>query len=171
MSDFIYISGPPLELIFQLFFAWILGFFLGLERWHLGKAAGARTFSLVASGACLFTVISKFGFSGAFDPSRVASQIVVGIGFMGMGVIIHHGTEIKGLTTAAGLWVAAGIGTAVGAGLYYLALTASIITFIVFSVVRVFDLETKLEKLIFSETREKREKDSWLTKLIKRDDK
>lgn len=155
------ISAPWIEIFFQMFLAWILGFMIGLERWHLGKEAGARTFSLVALGASLFTIVSKFGFSGGFDPSRVASQVVVGIGFLGMGVIIHHGTEVKGLTTAAGLWVVSGIGMAAGAGLYYVALFSGLMTLIVLSVVRVLDVEAKIERLIFGEARKRDEDDKW----------
>lgn len=157
-----------LEIFFQLFFSLALGFLIGLERWHLGKAAGARTFSLVALGATLFTIVSRYGFAGDFDPSRVASQVVVGIGFIGMGVIIHHGLEIRGLTTAASLWVAAAIGVCVGAQLYYVALASALIAFIVLSVVRILDVETKLEDILFSETSKRhKKKQSWLTRFLK----
>lgn len=157
-----------LEIFFQLFFSLALGFLIGLERWHLGKAAGARTFSLVSLGATLFTIVSRSGFRGDFDPSRMAAQVVVGIGFIGMGVIIHHGLEVRGLTTASSLWVAAAIGVCVGVQLYYVALASALIAFIVLSVVRILDVEAKLEDVLFSETREDHsQKQNWLTRFFK----
>lgn len=88
---------------------------LGLEREVTGKAAGLRTHAMVGLGAALFTVLSQHAFSSA-DSSRVAAQIVSGIGFLGAGAIFRSGALVKGLTTAAGLWAAAAIGMAAGAG-------------------------------------------------------
>lgn len=97
---------------------------LGLEREVTGKAAGLRTHSMVGLGAALFTLLSIEGFD-APDPSRVAAQIVSGIGFLGAGAIFRSGALIQGLTTAAGLWAAAAVGMAAGSGEYQLALLAT----------------------------------------------
>lgn len=110
------------QIFYQLFLAFLLGALLGFEREWRRKAAGLRTYSLVALGACLFTIISLYGFRGVgaagLDPSRIASQVVVGIGFIGAGVIFSKGDVVRGLTTAAGLWLSAAIGVAVGVELY-----------------------------------------------------
>ena len=107
---------------------------VGLEREFRERAAGLRTHIMVGVGSALFTLVSAYGFnaflqSGASvvraDPSRVAAQIVTGIGFLGAGAILRQGLSIRGLTTAAGLWVAAAIGMAVGAGYYSAALIAT----------------------------------------------
>lgn len=116
------VSPETTQIFFQLFLAFLLGAFLGFEREWRRKAAGLRTYSLVALGACLFTIISIYGFretgASGFDPSRIASQIVTGIGFIGAGVIFTRGDITRGLTTAAGLWLSAAIGVAVGTGMY-----------------------------------------------------
>ncbi len=97
---------------------------LGIEREVTGKAAGLRTHSMVGLGAALFTLLSEHAFD-ALDPSRVAAQIVSGIGFLGAGAIFRSGALIKGLTTAAGLWAAAAVGMAAGSGEYAIALLAT----------------------------------------------
>jgi len=135
---------PDLEIIFQLVLAAVIGLVLGFEREYIGKPAGMRTYALVTLGATIFTIISKYGFSdvgGTVDPSRVAAQIVTGIGFLGAGVIIFRGVKVEGLTTASGLWVSAAIGMAIGASMYSVAITAAIIAFIVMVVMRRFDIE------------------------------
>lgn len=133
------------EIIFQLVLAAAFGLILGIEREFIGKPAGMRTYALVSLGAATFTIISKYGFSdavgGDFDPSRVAAQIVTGIGFLGAGVIIFRGVKVEGLTTASGLWVSAAIGMAVGAGMYAVAAVACAIAFIVIVIMRRFDIE------------------------------
>jgi putative Mg2+ transporter-C (MgtC) family protein len=115
----------------RLFAAAALTGAVGLERELRERAAGLRTHMLVGVGSALFTLVSAYGFnaflqSGAnvvrADPSRIAAQIVTGIGFLGAGAIIRQGLSIRGLTTAAGLWVAAAIGMAVGAGYWSAAL-------------------------------------------------
>jgi putative Mg2+ transporter-C (MgtC) family protein len=104
---------------------------IGLERELRERAAGLRTHMLVGVGSALFTIVSAYAWSDftfnralgtAFDPTRIAAQIVTGIGFLGAGAIIRQGLSIRGLTTAAGLWVAAAIGMAVGAGYWPAAL-------------------------------------------------
>src|SRR3989344_4948720 len=112
-------SQQNLEIFGQLLLAVFLGAAIGIERELARKTAGMRTFALVAMGAALFSIISKFAFTEfwgvpGFDPSRIASQVVVGIGFLGAGIIIFKESRLQGLTTAAGLWVSAAIGMAVG---------------------------------------------------------
>ncbi|NOK22303.1 MgtC/SapB family protein [Corallococcus carmarthensis] len=118
----------PQVLIGRLVLATLLGGVLGVEREARSQAAGLRTHTLVALGACCFTLSSVYteellrtgaNPSGTqTDISRIASQIVVGIGFLGAGVILRHGTSVRGLTTAANLWVTAAVGLACGLGLY-----------------------------------------------------
>jgi len=121
------------DVIFRLLAAMVLGGVLGLEREFAGKMAGLRTYSLISVGSALFVIVSQLvskNFVGVttFDPLRVASQIVVGIGFVGAGLVIFREAEHRpaGITTAAGLWVAAGIGMAAGFGLYWVALFGTI---------------------------------------------
>ncbi len=110
-----------------------LGIVLGLERQRSNKDAGLRTYALVAAGAALFTVLSIEGFPGS-DTSRVAAQIVTGIGFLGAGLIFRQGASVQGLTTAAGLWSVAAIGMAAGTGLWGLALVVTAIVLLVLKV-------------------------------------
>jgi len=109
----------------RLGLAFLLGSLLGLERELRGQSAGLRTHLLVSLGSCLFTLSSIYaalplaggGFQGAeADITRIASQVVVGIGFLGGGAILRHGTSVRGLTTAANLWLTASIGMAAGLG-------------------------------------------------------
>ena len=129
--------GPEnLEIFGQLVLAVLLGGAIGFERKLAKKTAGIRTFALVALGSALFVIIPNIVFSdipegASLDPSRMASQIVVGIGFLGAGLIVLQKDRVKGLTTAAGLWVSAAIGVAVGYKLYALASFATILTIIV----------------------------------------
>src|SRR4051794_33486755 len=113
----------------------VLAFFIGWERERSGRPAGIRTHMLVVVGVILFTEVSK-GFPGA-DPSRVAAQIVTGIGFLGAGTILRNGLEIKGLTTAASIWAAAGIGMCVSLGGAYMliAIAATVLALITLAVV------------------------------------
>ena len=110
-----------------------LGIVLGLERQRSNKDAGLRTYALVAAGAALFTVLSIEGFPGS-DTSRVAAQIVTGIGFLGAGLIFRQGASVQGLTTAAGLWSVAAIGMAAGTGLWGLAIVVTLIVLLVLKV-------------------------------------
>jgi putative Mg2+ transporter-C (MgtC) family protein len=111
-----------LELLGRLVVAAALGGAIGAERELNDQAAGLRTHMLLTIGACLFTLISAYGFGGGIgtDPSRLAAQIVTGIGFLGGGAIVRHGLTVKGLTTAASIWATASVGVAVGAGDYVL---------------------------------------------------
>jgi putative Mg2+ transporter-C (MgtC) family protein len=132
-----------LEIILRLVLATIIGVILGVEREYVGKPAGMRTYALVTLGSAVFTIISIYGFSdseGIIDASRVAAQIVTGIGFLGAGLIIVRGEKVEGLTTATGLWVSAAIGMAIGAGMYIVAVSAAILAFIVMVVMRKFSI-------------------------------
>lgn len=100
---------------------------IGYERESARKAAGLRTFTLVGVGAAVFSVVSIIGFSGP-DQSRIAAQIVTGVGFLGAGAIFRDGAFVSGLTTAAGLWVVASIGMAAGSGSYELAVVGTVVT-------------------------------------------
>ena len=97
---------------------------IGYERESARKSAGLRTHTLVGIGAAVFTIVSIVGFPGS-DSSRVAAQIVTGVGFLGAGAIFREGTYVTGLTTAAGLWVVAALGMAAGSGSYWVAVTGT----------------------------------------------
>jgi len=107
-----------LQLAGRLVVGLVLGAVIGLEREFHRQPAGFRTHSLVALGSALFTIVSAYGFTGSsVDPTRIAAQIVSGIGFIGAGTILQHRGNIRGLTTAASLWSVAAVGMAAGAGL------------------------------------------------------
>lgn len=112
---------PNWEFITRLLVAGLVGGLIGFERELRAKDAGLRTHFLVALGSALFMLISQyaFGAAGKFDASRVAAQVVSGIGFIGAGTIIFQKNMVRGLTTAAGLWVTAALGLACGAGMYW----------------------------------------------------
>ena len=123
------LNPETIQMIYQLTLAAFLGMLVGFEREYRGKPAGLRTYMLVAVGAALFTIMSVESSLGApyFDPSRIASQVVVGIGFIGGGLILLKGDRLEGLTTAAGLWATAAVGMAVGFGFYALAIYATVL--------------------------------------------
>ena len=114
----------------QVLLAAALGAGVSWQREHIGKAAGSRTFALVSMGSTIFTLLSLHAF-GPTDTSRVAAQILTGIGFIGAGTIIHKAGGIEGLTTAACLWAMAAIGMAVGAGWYWEAIIAAAVMFLI----------------------------------------
>lgn len=127
------------DLIIRLLLAAGLGGIIGLERERAHKVAGLRTHSLVAMGSALLSIVSMHGFSdvasdSAFDPSRIISNIIVGIGFIGGGAILRQGPRIMGTTTAATLWLVAAIGIAVGIGFTAAALAAAAIGYLVLTV-------------------------------------
>lgn len=115
-----------IEIIARLFLALICSAVIGFERESAQKEAGFRTHILVGVGAAIFTIVSIIGFEGG-DESRVAAQIVTGVGFLGAGAIFKEGATVKGLTTAAGLWVVAAVGMAAGSGSVTVAITGTII--------------------------------------------
>ena len=141
------------EFIIRLLMALAMGFLLGLERELTNKYAGLRTHILVCLGACIFTLLSIYGFptyaqgdnvlinnaTGIRDTSRVAAQIVTGIGFIGAGTVLRNGPMVFGLTTAATLWIAASIGMACGAGMYGIAFISTILSVAVLTLIRIFE--------------------------------
>ena len=135
------------NLILRLFLAGLMGGFIGLEREFRAKEAGLRTHFVVALGSALFMIISQYAFMGRFDAARVAAQVVSGIGFIGAGVIIFQKNVVRGVTTAAGLWVAAAIGLACGAGMYAVALAASLMTALCLEMMHFFHIRYG-EKLV-----------------------
>jgi putative Mg2+ transporter-C (MgtC) family protein len=127
------------ELTLRIGLAAALGASIGLERELREREAGLRTHLLVALGAALFTIVSAYAWSGwsfsnrsgiVFDPTRIAAQIVTGVGFLGAGAIIRQGLTVRGLTTAATLWAVAAIGMAVGAGYYAAAVITTIVVIV-----------------------------------------
>jgi len=152
--------GLALELneqILRLFLALLLGSVVGMEREYIQQSAGLRTHILVCLGATIFTMISIsditsgvvlghtaalgnpsdtiMGYRMVRDPARIASQIVVGIGFIGGGAVLRHGANVRGLTTAASLWVMASIGMLIGVGSYQLAVVATFVSFLVLFII------------------------------------
>lgn len=132
------------EIILRLGVAVGLGMLIGLERILVHKEAGMKTHALVSMGSAIFVIISemimvKYGGSGGLDPTRIASQIIVGIGFLGAGSIILQGNKLFGLTTASGLWVTAGIGMAAGFGFFYLSTLATLAVLFILVVVYIFE--------------------------------
>lgn len=129
------------EVALRLAIAAVAGALVGVERELRDQAAGLRTHMLVGVGACLFTIVSAYGFDAVvagrfadsthrYDVTRVASNIVTGVGFLGAGAIIRHGLSVRGLTTAASLWVTAAVGTAVGVGMYWATVVSIFITIV-----------------------------------------
>lgn len=125
------------ELVGRLAFSALLGSLIGFERERLSWAAGLRTHMLVCVGATLIMIVSAYGFNDvlapgvSLDPSRMAAQVVSGVGFLGAGAIMARGEVVRGLTTAASVWSVAGIGLAVGGGLYIPAVAATVIILII----------------------------------------
>lgn len=118
----------------RLFVAGAMGVLIGLEREYRAKEAGYRTHFLVALGSALMMIVSQYGFMEVLktdlirlDPSRIAAQVVSGIGFIGAGTIILQKQIVRGLTTAAGIWATSGIGLAVGAGMYAVGISAALL--------------------------------------------
>lgn len=126
-----------LDFVFRLAVAGLLGALIGLEREFRAKEAGLRTHFLVAVGSALMMIVSKYGFFDllskdhtSFDPSRVAAQVVSGVGFLGAGTIILQRHVVRGLTTAAGIWATSGIGLTVGAGMYVIGISGTVLALI-----------------------------------------
>jgi putative Mg2+ transporter-C (MgtC) family protein len=111
----------PMEFVWQILLAAFVGALTGIERDLTGRPSGVRTHIVICVSSCLFTMISIYGFSENADTSRVAAQIVTGVGFLGAGALIHQGSRVMGLTTAADMWLVAAIGMAIGAGYGWLA--------------------------------------------------
>lgn len=127
-----------LEFVARLLLSCLCGIGIGYERQNRLKVAGVRTHLIVALAASLIMIVSKYGFSDllgaqgvALDPSRIAAQIVSGVGFLGVGIIFVRKGEVSGLTTAAGIWATAGVGMALGAGLYVIGMVATVMIVLV----------------------------------------
>jgi len=121
-----------MNMLFQVLIAFVYGGLIGLERDYHGSPAGIRTYAIVCLGACVFGLISTHAQGGAYyqsiaDPTRIAAQIVSGIGFLGAGVIFRDGSTARGLTTAATIWASASIGLAIAFRLYEIATLATIL--------------------------------------------
>lgn len=131
--DFIYQYG--IHYILRMFVAGLCGFIIGYERKNRAKGAGIRTHFMVAAASALMMIVSMYSFNDPIfpegtrvaDPSRIAAQVVSGIGFLGAGMIFVHKNTINGLTTAAGIWATAGIGMAIGAGMYIVGIAATLL--------------------------------------------
>lgn len=134
---FVYL-GNDLEYMLRMVIAALCGGIIGFERSRRRKEAGLRTHIIVAVGSALLMIVSKYGFLDVLeipgmraDASRVASNVITGISFLGAGVIFVRDASIKGLTTAAGLWAMAGVGLAVGAGMYAVGIFATILIMVI----------------------------------------
>lgn len=148
--------GQNLTIILRITLAVVLSFIPGIERELTGKFAGLRTHILVCTGACVFTLLSIYGFQMRVadnivvqnDPARIAAQVITGIGFIGAGTVMRHGSNVLGITTAATLWMCAAIGMSCGCGEYTTALIASFATLIVLILIR------RLEKNVLSKRKQ-----------------
>ncbi len=149
MENFIDIT--TLDIVVRLFIALILGMIIGTERVWAHKTAGMRTYALVSMGSALFVIISNemvkyyTGFSG-LNPLMITAQIVVGVGFIGSGLIFSKESKMMGLTTATGLWVSAGIGMAAGFKLFNIAIIATALTLFIFIVLWFVEEQLKKSK-------------------------
>ena len=144
-----FLDITTIDIIIRLFIALFLGMIIGTERVWAHKTAGMRTYALVSMGSALFVIISNemvkyyTGFNG-LNPLMIISQIVVGVGFIGAGLIFSKDSKLMGLTTATGLWVSAGIGMASGFALFKIAIIATILSLFIFIVL--WFLEEQLKK-------------------------
>jgi putative Mg2+ transporter-C (MgtC) family protein len=145
------------EITLRLVTATVLASLVGLDRERQRSAAGLRTHALVGMSSCLLMIVSAFGFADilgtanvGLDPSRIAAQIVTGIGFLGAGTIIAHGNLIRGLTTAASVWTVAALGLAVGGGMYRAAVIATALALILLLVMR--PIERRLHRRWLKQT-------------------
>lgn len=123
-----------MQIFLQVLLAGVLGGLIGTEREYRGRSAGLRTFSFVAMGSALFTILSIKAFGSGTDPSRVAANVLTGIGFIGAGVIFRQEDRVRGITTAAGLWIVSAIGMAVACHYYLVAIlgtATAVLSFIV----------------------------------------
>ena len=130
------------ETTLMLVLAVVLSTVIGLDREARDSPAGLRTHMLVGLGACIFTLLSFHAFPGS-DPARVAAQVVTGIGFLGAGTILQHKHDVHHLTTAASIWATAAVGMAVGTGAWFLAITSTLIIWMVLRIIRRFEAEKR----------------------------
>lgn len=149
-----------LKLILAIIFGWLIGF----ERELSGKAAGTRTYAFVALGSTLFTVIGMHIFTEYqnVDPTRIISQIIVGIGFIGAGLIIFEKHQIEGLTTAAALWTTSAVGVTIGLGWYEVSLISALLVFILLYVVGRIEYRYLKEKTLWDYLHKKQKRKWWV---------
>ena len=148
MQDILhYIQIENADILLRIIYSIILGSIIGLERELTNKSAGLRTQIMVCLGSCLFTILSIYGFSTAVtlyplgDPSRVAAQIITGIGFIGAGTVLRQGLTVTGLTTASTLWIVAAIGMACGCGKLNIAIVSTILAVAILVLIRMFEMK------------------------------
>ena len=159
-----------MELTIRLMLALLLGGAIGIEREYRAKEAGFRTHFLVALGSALFCLVSQFGFGVDLkDSSRVAAQVVSGIGFLGAGTIIFQKNVVRGLTTAAGLWVTAAIGLACGTGMYLAAVLTTAMVLLGLEVLNYWIPQLGLSTIELSFSAPSRESVKKFITLIKQD--
>lgn len=145
MTEIFKIELAQWQTIFQLVLAVVLGGLIGLEREYRQRAAGIKTYTLVCLASALFTILSREAFDAfwirtSFDPSRIISSILIGIGFIGAGVIFKKPEKIEGITTAAGLWVTTAVGISIGCGWYVISILTTILIVILLFVLRKVDV-------------------------------
>lgn len=148
MHDIIqYFHIADIDILERIIVSVILGSVIGFEREWTNKSAGLRTQILVCLGSCLFTILSIYGFSTAVslypigDPSRVAAQIITGIGFIGAGTVLRQGLTVTGLTTASTLWIVAAVGMACGCGKINIAVVSTLFAVAILVLIRIFELK------------------------------
>ncbi len=147
-----FFDGATMEIIIRLFVAVVLGLIIGTERVWAHKTAGMRTYALVAMGSALFVVVSEqmvqtYMNVPGMNPLHIVAQIIVGVGFIGTGLIFTKDNKLMGLTTATGLWVSAGIGMASGFGAYKIAIIATFLTLFIFIVLWFLEEQFRKTKL------------------------
>lgn len=148
MHNFLhYFQIENTDILIRILFSIVLGSIIGLERELTNKSAGLRTQIMVCLGSCIFTILSIYGFSTAVtlyplgDPSRVAAQIITGIGFIGAGTVLRQGLTVTGLTTASTLWIVAAIGMACGCGKLSIAVVSTILAIAVLVLIRILEIK------------------------------
>ena len=151
-----FFDASTVSIIIRLFISLLLGLVIGTERVWAHKTAGMRTYALVSMGSALFVIVSNemvnffIGIPG-LNPLMIVAQIVVGVGFIGTGLIFSKDNKLMGLTTATGLWVSAGIGMAAGFGLFKIAIIATIFTLFIFIVLWFLEQQIKKTKYFIEE--------------------
>lgn len=147
IQDFFnYFQIADADILSRIIFSILLGSIIGLERELTNKSAGLRTQIMVCLGSCLFTILSIYGFSTSVtlyplgDPSRVAAQIITGIGFIGAGTVLRQGLTVTGLTTASTLWIVAAIGMACGCGEISIAVVTAILAVAILVLIRIIEV-------------------------------
>jgi putative Mg2+ transporter-C (MgtC) family protein len=146
MEPWQFTSWLELDMVIRLLAAALAGGLIGYERQQRDKPAGLRTHILVALGASLFTVLSIYAFGEKTDVARVAAGVVLGVGFLGAGTIIHDGGgRIVGLTTAASIWVVAAIGMAMGVGFYLIGAVSAIMAFAVLRLLARAEIQDRID--------------------------